>query len=277
VAWDPFGTGRTAVHAAFGMFDVLPLPYEFALNTAATAPFQIVGADSAATLGTGTADPNINFNQQKIRNRYIQQNPKRAAVYNWSANIQQDLGHGFTAMVAYLGSRSLHLSVAADDINLVPVNNVSGIGLVFPCDPVAAGGNCNSNLTGTRVDPNWGGGSGIRPVIFDGASSYQALQAQVKKGMSHGVQGQFSYTYSHCNDLSSAPVTGDTFLNSIAVPLITQKSYRVGPCDFDLRQVATEHIPSLREPTGNVDKREPLSRTEPPSDAIASIRCQKGG
>ena len=24
-------------------------------------------------------------------------------------------------------------------------------------------------------------------------------------------------------------------------------------------------------------QREPLSRTEPPSDAIASIRCQKGG
>ena len=93
--------------------------------------------------------------------------------------------------------------------------------------------------SGARVDPNWGGGSGIRPVIFDGASSYQALQAQVKKGMSHGVQGQLSYTYSHCNDLSSAPVTGDTFLNSIAVPLLTQKSYRVGPCDFDLRQVAT--------------------------------------
>jgi hypothetical protein len=241
VAWDPFGTGKTAVHAAFGMFDVLPLPYEFALNTAATAPFQIIGADSAATLGTGTADPNINFNQQKIRNRYIQQNPKRAAVYNWSANIQQDLGQGFTAMIAYVGSRSLHLSVAADDINLVPVNNVSGL-LVFPCDPVAAGGNCNSNLSGTRVDPNWGGGSGIRPVIFDGASSYEAFQAQVKKGMSHGVQGQFSYTYSHCNDLSSAPVTGDTFLNSIAVPLLTQKSYRVGPCDFDLRQVATGNL-----------------------------------
>ena len=230
VAWDPFGSGKTAVHAAFGMFDVLPLPYEFALNTAATAPFQIIGADAAATLGTGVADANINFNQQQIRNRYIQQNPKRAAVYNWSANIQQDLGHDFIAMVAYVGSRSLHLSAAADDINLVPANNVSGVGIVFPA------------IGGVRVDPNWGGGSGIRPVIFDGASSYQALQAQVKKGMSHGVQGQLSYTYSHCNDLSSAPVTGDTFLNSIAVPLLTQKSYRVGPCDFDLRQVATGNL-----------------------------------
>ena len=230
LAWDPTGSGKTAIHAAFGMFDVLPLPYEFALNTAATAPFQIIGADSAATLGTGVPDPNISFNPQKIRNRYIQQNPKRAAVYDWSANIQQDMSHGLTAFIGYVGSRSLHLSAAADDINLVQANNVSGVGLVFPA------------FGGARVDSNWGGGAGIRPVIFDGASSYQALEAQVKKGMSHGVQGQFSYTYSHCNDLSSAPVTGDTFLNSIAVPLLTQKSYRVGPCDFDLRQVATGNL-----------------------------------
>ena len=36
-----------------GMFDVLPLPYEFGLNAAATAPYQIIGLDrpggSAAT------------------------------------------------------------------------------------------------------------------------------------------------------------------------------------------------------------------------------------
>src|SRR5882757_1030629 len=229
-AWDPFGDGKTAVHAAFGMFDVLPLPYEFGLNTAATAPFQIVGADPATILGTGVPDANINFNQQQIRNRYIQQNPKRAAVYNWSANVQQDLGLGFAATVAYVGSRSTHLSVAADDINLVPANNVPGIGIVFP----ATGG--------SRVDSNWGGGAGIRPVIFAGASSYEALQAQLRKSMTHSVQGQLSYTWSHCNDLSSAPVTGDTFLNSIAVPLLTQKSYRVGPCDFDLRQVATGNL-----------------------------------
>ncbi len=242
LAWDVTGKGKTIVHAAAGMFDVLPLPYEFALNTAATAPFQIIGADKAATLGTGIADPNINFNRQKIRNRYIQQDPKRAGVYNWNANIQQDFGHGLTAFLGYVGSRSLHLSTSADDINLTPLNVVSGVGLIFPCDPVAAGGDCSSNLTGPRVDANWGGGAGIRLVLFDGASSYEALEAQVKKQMSHGSQGQLSYTYSHCNDLSSAPVTGDTFLNSIAVPLLSNKSYREGPCDFDLRQVATGNV-----------------------------------
>ncbi len=241
-AWDIFGTGKTAVRGAAGMFDVLPLPYEFGLNTAATAPFQIIGADKTSRLGTGTADPNVNFNRQSIRNRYIQQNPKRAAVYNWNLNVQQDFGGGFTLLVGYVGSRSLHLSAASDDVNLVQPTNVPGVGLVFPCDPVAAGGNCNSNQTGTRVDPNWGGGAGIRPVLFDGASSYEGLQTQLRKAMNHGLQGQLSYTYSHCGDLSSAPVTGDTYLNSIAVPILASKQYRIGSCDFDIRSVATGNL-----------------------------------
>ena len=242
VVWDPFGTGKTSVRGAFGMFDVLPLPYEFALNTAATAPFQIIGADPAATLGTGVTDPNVNFNAQKIRNRYIQQDPKRAAVYNWNLSVQQDLSHGFLMTLGYVGSRSVHLSEAADDINLAQAMIVSGTGIVFPCNPAATGGNCASNLTGPRVDANWGGGAGIRPVLFDSAASYEGLQAQLKKITANGLQGQISYTFSHCGDLGSAPVTGDTFLNSIAVPLLTFKSYRIGSCDFDLRQVATGNL-----------------------------------
>jgi hypothetical protein len=101
---------------------------------------------------------------------------------------------------------------------------------------------CTTPVAGTAINPNWAGGtggSGIRPVLFDGASSYEALQAQIKKSMSHGVQGQFSYSFGKCTDNSSAPVTGDTYANSIAVPILLSQSYRNGPCDFDIRHVAS--------------------------------------
>ena len=224
-SYDPFKNGKTAVRGAFGIFDVLPLPYEFGLNTAATFPFQIIGKDPNATLGTGAPDPNVNFNPNAVRNRYVQQNPKRALVTNWNLNIQRELAPGWTLLAGYVGSRSVHLSAAADDINLVQPS-VTPIGLLWP-------------INGTAVDPNWAGGtggSGIRPVLFDGASSYHAAQLELRKALSNGIQGQLSYTFGKCRDTSSAPVTGDTFSNSIAVPVLFFKSYRVGACDFDVRQ-----------------------------------------
>ena len=235
-SWDPSGSGKSAVRGGFAMFDVLPLPYEFGLNTAATAPFQIIGADKNATLGTGVPDPNVSFDPNNIRNRYVQQNPKRASVLNWNFNVQREVAPTWTAIVGYVGSRSVHLSVAADDVNLVPPVTTSA-GLLIPMNTY-------------QIDPNWAhanggivpggpGGTGIRPVLFDGESTYQGLQAQLRKTMSSGFQGQLSYTYGNCKDTSSAPVTGDTYVNSIAVPLLLNKQYRIGPCDFDVRQILT--------------------------------------
>jgi len=230
-SWDPFKDGKTAVRGGFGIFDVLPLPYEFGLNTAATAPFQIIGLDKTNTLGSGI-DPNISFNPNSIRNRYVDQNPHRADVLNWNFNVQRQLGAAWTLTAGYVGSRSVHLSVAADDINLVPPVQTSA-GILIPSNTY-------------QLDPNWGGanggvvpgppgGSGIRPVLFDGESSYNGFQAQLRREMTHGLQGQVSYTLGKCRDTSSAPVTGDTYVNSVAVPLLLSKAYRVGACDFDVR------------------------------------------
>ena len=164
---------------------------------------------------------------------------------NYNLNIQRELGlrvygHSRVRRLPFgssVGGIGRHQSSPAyrSDGSGTGFSVRSEPGRPVPSNPTF--NTCANNQTGTRIDSNWGGGAGIRPVLFDGESSYNSFQAQLKKTVSHGIQGQISYTFGKCRDTSSAPVTGDTYLTSIAVPLLLDKSARVGACDFDIRNV----------------------------------------
>src|ERR1700732_669212 len=50
-SWDPFKTGTTALRGGFGMFDVLPLPYETQNLTLFAAPFYLLGTIGGLSTG----------------------------------------------------------------------------------------------------------------------------------------------------------------------------------------------------------------------------------
>jgi len=52
LSWDPFGNGKTAISAGFGMFDVLPLPYLIQFNTLFSAPFYQGGNSTSLPAGS---------------------------------------------------------------------------------------------------------------------------------------------------------------------------------------------------------------------------------
>ena len=58
--------------------------------------------------------------------------------------------------------------------------------------------------------------SSIRAMIYEGRSYYNALEAQLAKRMSHGVQVQGTFTWSKSIDTGSATIAGDSFGNSIS-------------------------------------------------------------
>jgi Carboxypeptidase regulatory-like domain/TonB-dependent Receptor Plug Domain/TonB dependent receptor len=202
-AWDPFGKGTTAIHAGFGMFDSLPLPYEFTGLASRAAPFFEIGSVSAPTLTPGSF-PGGAFSQlgpQNFEYSSIEQNPHRNYVMQWNLNVQQEIIPNLTALIGYVGSRGVHQPFRADDANIV-LPTLTSAGYLWPF-PVGSQPNVNP-VAGDIRYLNWGGDS-----------FYDSLEVGITKKMTHGLQVQGSFTWSKSIDDNSGVVAGDTFGNSI--------------------------------------------------------------
>jgi Carboxypeptidase regulatory-like domain/TonB dependent receptor/TonB-dependent Receptor Plug Domain len=227
IIWAPFGNDKTAVRAGFGEFDVLPLPYLFEIVTQATAPFfeqgSITSGMPAGSFPKG-AYSLISSNPSTLRSAYVDPHPPRNYVMHWNVNVQQEFMPGLMGMIAYVGSHGVHQVTPLEDMDTV-VPEVTPSGLVFPAN-------------GTRLNSNFGR---IAGVIWDGNSTYNALEAKLSKTMAHGLQGQVSYTYSKSLDNASTSVGTDSFSNSLTNPQWLHPSLNRGLSDFDVRNNLVLH------------------------------------
>jgi len=224
-AWDPFGKGKTSIRGGFGIFDVLPLPYllgQFATNT---APFTENGTANnlpAGSFPTGAFDilANNAANNLGLRIPYIQPNPKRNYVMQWNLNIQQELAPNLSAMVAYVGSRGVHMIFRADDINTTLPINGSTPPYLWP----APG-------TGTQISPAIGR---MDTLQWTNDSYFDGLEVQIERRMKRGLEVQGSYTWSRAIDGGDGSIASDSFVNSIPALLYFLPGYRRAPADFNI-------------------------------------------
>ena len=232
VVWDPFATGKTAIRAGFGIFDILPLPYQFELLSALAAPYLQVGSvvySNVAAPYTTTQPGDGKFAHgsfasiqapSTLRQSYIQPTPPRNYLMEWNMNVEQDLGHSFSAMLGFVGSRGVHQPFRTDEVNTVqPIGIINGQ-LTFP-----------KPGTTPVLNPNVGQ---IAAIYYNNNTYYDGLQAGIKKKMSHGFQAQVSYTYSKAIDQGSAILAGDPFGNSISGLFPFAPQLRRGPADFNV-------------------------------------------
>jgi hypothetical protein len=259
-AWNP-KSGKTLFRGGFGMFDVLPLPYEFTLSFQRVSPFTrtIVGENPPA--GSFTMDGTLGslayqqFASQPDTNiaYYAEQNPKRNYVMQWNLSVARELSSTLALTVGYVGSRGVHQPYRVDNIDMV-VPTATSQGYMWPCGPDGLGDSCATGFlpSGTqaapvpsnKLNPNFGR---INGTLWQANSFYDAMQVDVAKRTSHGVQFHVAYTWGKSIDTLSATEADDAFPNGLFNQVFFDQRTTRGLSDFNVAQTlvlsATWEIP----------------------------------
>lgn len=200
LSWDPFSDGKTAVRSAFGIYDELPLTYEFELLSSIVAPFYLNGTVSNPPAGSFPAGAASLLGVTSLAQAYIEPNPHRNYVMQWSFNVQRELAKDLSAMIGYAGTHGVHAPFRTDDINMV-LPTATPAGYLWP-SPAGSG---------TVLNP---GAGQIRSLFWEGSSSYNALELEIRKRLQRGFQIEGVFTWSKSIDNGSSTLVGNAFSNS---------------------------------------------------------------
>lgn len=219
---DPFQDHRTSVRGGFGVYDVLPLLYQFEILSVLSSPYFQIGSTSNTAVKLG-ADPNLvqsslTTSASALGQAYIEPRPKRNYVMQWNLSAQHELVKDVTLTAGYVGSRGVHQPFRVEDANIVLPAKVKGR-YIWPSTP------------GTPINPNAGT---IRALFYTSGSSYQGLQTDVAARFKHDLQLKAVFTYAKSLDNNSATIAGDAFGNSVPSLDFFDPSLSYGRSDFDI-------------------------------------------
>ena len=195
LAWDPGGSGRTAVRAGFGIFhdQILPKYYFFSgsLNPPFTTRTSLVNPPFPNVIANFDSNAYIRAQLQTVN--YDLQTPY---VMQFNASVQRGLNDNLDVTIGYVGSRGYNL-LRLGDANLAPETVVNGVKTYQP----AAG----------RRNPMF---AGIWQRMTDATSFYDSMQLSINRRYSRGWRGQLSYTLSESTDDASG-INSQDFSNNV--------------------------------------------------------------
>jgi hypothetical protein len=213
LAWDPFGKGKTAIRAGFGIYYSLIDDLSFLLNTVPPTNGSVSYANASlpgllpVTAGVQPA-PQCSATVLAPCTTYapqgVQENAKTPAVNEWNLTIEQQLTQNTSLRVAYVGSFGYHGFVSVDPNDIPAQTCQTAAGCVSGGTPGTTKGSVPQGAqyipVQSRPDPYLGAG------FFwytEGNTSYNALQTEVSHRFSHGLQFRGNYTWSKNLDMNS--------------------------------------------------------------------------
>ena len=235
-AWDPTGSAKWLVTSAYGIFYE---PYYTGqggpLQSPISAPPYLADRATQPTPLLNFADPYFNGNPPAngsfatpLTNLTLAANLPLPYVQDWDLNIQRSFGSDLLFEIGYVGTKGTKLPrfIEGNPAIYIPgvstTDNADRRRLYSGCTLADPASVCSFSSTGL--------------IAGIANSSYNALEASLKKRFSHGLSFLASYTYSKAiDDASSFNMTG-----SAAKPVAGENDLAQNP--FNL---AAERGPSL--------------------------------
>jgi hypothetical protein len=257
IAWDPFKKGKTSIRAGYGLFHDRVFG-NLLSNSSANPPFQQdyfnipanIPFDTVTTLAlppTQTASATVE-DGAGIAAVLFDHNLRTPYSQSWNLGIQQELFTNLTIEMNYVGTKGTKIFRSVDPNPPQPALVQQ---LVQYCsNPNNAAGCSVADLQFTNL--RFGSEFGVLPfnAVFNNAlggsnpaimnttqanSNYQALQANVTKRLSHGLQIQGAYTWSHAIDDAGDPIDPAENNRSLPRDPFNIRGER-GNSDFDVTQ-----------------------------------------